>query len=84
MLSRFKPDPFSLGSKSVVTDESVTKDEIDQDETTGQDLNLEQFSQRVANIKSSVNFTTINCSNLIWRIDFATGDILSSNIQMLD
>ena len=63
MLSRFKPDPFSLGSKSVVTDESVTKDEIDQDETTGQDLNLEQFSQRVTNVKSWVNFTAINVAD---------------------
>jgi hypothetical protein len=52
LLSGIKPEPFSIGSKTVITDESVTRDEADQDESVQQELNLDLFSQRIRTLKT--------------------------------
>jgi hypothetical protein len=59
LLSRFTPDPFSIGSKNIVTDENVTRDEADEDETSQQDVNFQLFAEQVSNLK-----TTVNCSSI--------------------
>ena len=56
LLRGIKPEPFSIGSKTVVTDESVTRDEADQDESVQQELNLDLFSQRVRTLKTTASY----------------------------
>jgi len=56
ILSRVVPHPFSVGSKSIVTDESVTRDDADEGDAgaTQGDVDLNAFAESVANLKTTV------------------------------
>jgi len=66
LLSGIKPEPFSIGSKTVITDESVTRDEADQDESVQQELNLDLFSQRIRTLKTMASSIFIGIL-IFWR-----------------
>ena len=55
ILSQFNPDPFSIGAKNIVTDESFTQDEVLENETAHEDVNFQHFAEKLKKLKTAVN-----------------------------
>ena len=56
VLSGIVPDPFQISSKSIVTDESVTRNDAeDADDSADADIDPERFAELVTNFGSKVN-----------------------------
>jgi hypothetical protein len=64
LLSGIEPEPFCVSSKSIVTDESVTREEAEDDDgvTSGTEIDLKLFAEQVRNLKTTVRSIDKSCS----------------------